>query len=116
MWIIALFANYVYYMTNQLNLEYAFIISNFAMLGCIVGLTMMTNILKKAKDESIIVYLVLILVLISTILLVSAGTQGFINTLKKEPEKLFLFGTMCPNSVATEFLRKKFRINNIFLN
>jgi hypothetical protein len=116
MWIVALFANYVYYMTNQLNLEYAFIMSNFAMLGCIVGLTTMTKILKRAKDESIIVYLVLILVLISTVLLVTSGTIDFINILNKEPDKLFQFGTLCPNSVADEFLKRKFRINNIFLN
>ena len=116
MWIIALFANYVYYMTNQLNLEYAFILTAFAMLGCIVGLSIMTSILRRAKDESIIVYLVLILVIISTILLVGAGAQGFINDLQKEPEKIFLFGQLCPNNVAAEFLRKKYRLNNIFLN
>jgi len=94
MTIVAFFASYVYYMTDQLNLEYAFILSNFAMLGCILILSLMRHILFQSKDESIIIYILITLILISTVLLV---TSGIIDLINSDNNKLFSFGSLCFN-------------------
>ena len=76
-------------------MEYAIILSAFCIIGTIIGLYMIQSIIKKMNDESIIVYLLVLLVGFSTVLLLTSGSIDVINIYQTKPDELFKFNKYC---------------------
>ena len=71
------------------------VLTVFAIIGTVIGLSMIRKIIKEMNNERIIIYLILILVVLSTILLFTSGVIDMVDLINNKPEELFKFNNYC---------------------
>jgi len=95
MMIVSTFSTVVFISTGQLNIEYSLILGIFVVIGTIIGLSTIRSYIKSRNDDSIIIYLLVVLVALSTVLLFTSGTIDVVHIIKNKPNEIFKFGAFC---------------------